>query len=257
MQNNPEKKSGAVIKFLKEKGYYIVLGLCVVAVGVSGFLFVKTAADRSSAADQTGETTLSVPLTPAGSDSRQPTEDKRTSAGAGVQQKPSGQESAPSKTPTAQEDAAETAAPDASVTVPAPAAIATVRPLSGETIYDYSVDALAYNETTQDWRTHNGIDIAAAAGDQVLAARDGIVSAVYEDNAFGTTVVVRHENGYESHYGNLAADTAVTAGQAVKAGELLGTVGDSATIELAQASHLHFAVLRDGAPVNPEAFLND
>lgn len=256
MQNNPEKKSGAVKKFLKEKGYYIVLGLCVVAVGVSGFLFVKTAADRSSGAEPAGDATLSVPLTPAGSDSRQPAEDKRPSASASAGTN-SGQTTIPSTQPTPREDAAETVAPDVSESAPAPVIIQTVRPLSGETIYDYSVDVLAYNETTQDWRTHNGIDIAAKAGDPVCAARDGTVSAVYEDNAYGTTVVVRHTGGYETHYGNLDADAAVTVGQSVQAGDVLGAVGSSATVELAQAEHLHFSVLCDGAPVNPEAFLAD
>lgn len=117
------------------------------------------------------------------------------------------------------------------------------------------MDALAYNATTQDWRTHEGMDIAAAAGTEVSAAQAGTVSAVYDDDAYGTTVVIDHGNGYESHYASLNTETAVAVGDVVEAGDVLGTVGDTATVELAQESHLHFAVYQDGQPVNPEQFL--
>ena len=230
MQNNPEKKSGSFKKFLKDKGYYIVLALCVAAVGVSGYLFVKTAADQNRS-DLAGSPSLSVPLTPSGSES-----DKAVS--------------------DATEDAAETAGADTGDASQAPAAVITVRPLTGDTVGAYSMDALAYNETTQDWRTHNGIDIAAESGAQVVAARDGTVSAIYDDSSFGKTVVVNHDGGYATHYANLSEETAVTVGQAVKAGDVLGTIGDSATVELAQTSHLHFSVYQNKEPIDPEAFLS-
>ncbi len=240
MQNNPEKKSGSFKKFLKDKGYYIVLALCVAAVGVSGYLFVKTAADQNRS-DLAGSPSLSVPLTPSGSES-----DK------------AGETGKPSKPAVsdATEDAAETAGADTGDASQAPAAVITVRPLTGDTVGAYSMDALAYNETTQDWRTHNGIDIAAESGAQVVAARDGTVSAIYDDSSFGKTVVVNHDGGYATHYANLSEETAVTVGQAVKAGDVLGTIGDSATVELAQTSHLHFSVYQNKEPIDPEAFLS-
>ena len=48
-----------------------------------------------------------------------------------------------------------------------------VSPLSGETVAAFSMDELAYSETLADWRTHDGIDIKADAGTQVLAASSG------------------------------------------------------------------------------------
>lgn len=239
MQNNPEKKSHGVKQFLKDKGYYIVLFLCVAAVGVSGYLFVRTAADQNRA-DFTEESTLSVPLTTPDAESKAPKEESKPST-ATISELP--------------EDTAETAVPTEE-TETVPTSVTTMRPLEGDTIGAYSMDALAYNETTRDWRTHNGIDIAASTGDPVVAARDGTVSAIYDDNAFGTTVVVNHDDGYVTHYANLSEETAVSVGQAVKAGDVLGTVGDSATVELAQDSHLHFAVYLDNQPMDPEAFLN-
>ena len=45
MQNQPKQPLEAIVKFFKDKGYYMVLALCVAAVGVSGYLFVRTASD--------------------------------------------------------------------------------------------------------------------------------------------------------------------------------------------------------------------
>lgn len=241
MQNHPEKQPSPIRKFLREKGYYMVLALCVLAVGVSGYLFVRTAADQKSSL---GDESLSVPLTTADDD-----DNERPSSNSQETSAPAASADAPA-TDVSGSVGTDVAGEDAQVSAPV-----TVRPLSGDTIGAYAMDALAYNATTQDWRTHNGIDIAAAAGEEVLAARDGVVGAVYEDDAFGTTVVVDHDGGYATHYANLSAETAVSVGQEVSAGDVLGVVGDTATVELAQDSHLHFAVFHNQQPMDPEQFL--
>lgn len=243
MQNNPEKKPSPFKKFLRDKGYYMVLILCVVAVGVSGYLFVRTANDTNELG--TGENpSLSVPLTPSDT-----TPDAQIS-------KPGN----PTKPSVTDMDAstAETAAPAEEQTetpVSAPAAVETVRPCMGETLDVFSIDALVYNDTTRDWRTHDGIDIAATIGDDVVCARKGQVSEVFADNSLGQVVVVSHADGYTTWYANLAEDVAVTVGQSVDAGELLGTIGTSAACELAEDAHLHFAVYHNDEAVSPDAFL--
>lgn len=52
-----------------------------------------------------------------------------------------------------------------------------VLPIQGEVLTAFSVDQLLYNETLDDWRTHDGVDIAAAEGDAVLGRlrRDGLL----------------------------------------------------------------------------------
>ena len=130
-----------------------------------------------------------------------------------------------------------------------------VAPLNGETVAAFSVDALAYNETLGDWRTHDGIDIAADAGTPVLAACSGTVTSVEEDDLLGTCVTITHDGGYESTYANLQSVPTVGEGQYVSAGQVIGSVGTTSLIEAGSAPHLHFAVKKDGASIDPKEFL--
>lgn len=142
-------------------------------------------------------------------------------------------------------------APD--VTPIAPTLI--VSPLTGETLTAFSAAELLYSETLCDWRTHEGIDIAAAPGTQVLAACSGTVLSVADDDLMGTTVIIDHGGGFETVYANLQSVPTVAPEQYVSAGQVIGSVGETAIAEAAVAPHLHFAVTRDGKPFDPADFL--
>ena len=128
-------------------------------------------------------------------------------------------------------------------------------PVSGQEIYGYSMETLSYNETTRDWRVHNGVDYAAEEGTPVCAAADGTVYTTYEDDSMGYTVVINHEGGYTTRYSSLSADLAVAAGESVEAGQTIGYVGSSALVETTMGSHLHFSVTSQGKPMDPLEFL--
>ena len=130
-----------------------------------------------------------------------------------------------------------------------------VAPLSGETVAAFSMDALQYSETLGDWRTHDGVDIAAAAGTAVVAASGGTVLSVTDDDRLGVTVVLSHPDGYETTYGSLQADVTVSEGESVSAGEAIGAVGNTSLTESALGAHLHFSVTKDGAAVDPADYL--
>ena len=130
-----------------------------------------------------------------------------------------------------------------------------VAPLVGEEIAAFSVDELRYNETFGDWRTHDGIDIAAEVGTQVLAACSGTVTQVIDDDLMGTSVTIAHDGGYETIYSNLQSVPTVSEGQHVSAGEVIGSVGCTSIAEFAIPAHLHFGVTKDGVPCDPETFL--
>ena len=167
----------------------------------------------------------------------------------------SGKTEAKSKDSTAKSDKTDAKSKsDAKSDAAKPSGEAT-RPVEGETVTSFSMDKLLYNETMRDWRTHDGIDIAADAGTAVVAARPGTVETVEADPIMGTTVTVRHEGKWESVYASLADMAEVEAGDEVTAGQVLGFVGETAASESALGPHLHFSVLNDGTPVDPETFL--
>jgi murein DD-endopeptidase MepM/ murein hydrolase activator NlpD len=106
-----------------------------------------------------------------------------------------------------------------------------------------------------DWRTHEGLDLAASAGTRVLATAAGTVSAVYEDELMGMTVVIDHGDGLESVYSNLGTVPNVEVGDSVYTGDIIATVGETASAESGRDAHLHFAMYLDGQPVDPEDYL--
>jgi len=126
-----------------------------------------------------------------------------------------------------------------------------VSPLSGETVAAFSMDELAYSETLADWRTHDGIDIKADAGTQVLAASSGTVLSVADDDLMGTTVVIAHDGGYETTYSNLQSVPTVAPEQYVSAGQVIGAVGATSLAEASMSPHLHFSVTKDGEIIDP------
>ena len=118
-----------------------------------------------------------------------------------------------------------------------------------------AMEELVYSPTLGDWRTHNGVDIAAQQGTTVLAASAGAVLSVTDDPLMGTTVVLEHDNGYQTTYANLQAKPNVEAGDPVSAGQIIGAVGTTAAAESGQP-HLHFAVTKDGKAVDPNEYLS-
>ena len=137
---------------------------------------------------------------------------------------------------------------------PAPPRL-VVSPLKGAVLTAFAVDELVYSETFADWRTHDGIDIAAEAGTTVLAASAGTVLAVRNDDMMGTTVVIDHGDGCQTTYANLQARPTVVAGDEVSAGQIIGAVGTTAAAESAQGPHLHFSVSKNGDAIDPDTYL--
>jgi murein DD-endopeptidase MepM/ murein hydrolase activator NlpD len=118
------------------------------------------------------------------------------------------------------------------------------------------MEALSYNQTTRDWRTHNGMDFAAETGTEVKAAADGEVYTVYNDDEMGMTVVIRHDGGYTTHYSSLSEEVLVAAGDKVTLGQTIGTVGTTALMESALGDHVCFRVTLNGDVIDPAEFLN-
>lgn len=98
---------------------------------------------------------------------------------------------------------------------------------------------------------HDGLDLDAPYGAPVHAAAAGVVVSAERDGAYGNVVTLRHGHGFVSRYGHLSA-FAVTPGQHVQRGDVLGRVGSTGR---STGPHLHFMVLRAGEAENPREFL--
>ena len=224
------KGSGNFRSFVKEKGYYIALVLCVAAIGISGYVYY-----RNTKSPQKEQPSLSATL-PVG-----------TAPVSGTK----GRDDAVSVIASEPQTTQGTTAP----TETKPQKLKTISPVDGQMVGAYAMEELSYNETTRDWRVHNGVDLAAPAGTDVLAAADGTVYTIYEDDSLGTTVVLQHDGGYMTKYGSLSEELSVSAGDQVKLGQVIGQVGNTALVETALGDHVHFAVSCDGKSVDPMEFL--
>ena len=212
------KKFGSV----SGKGYYIALVLCAAAIGISGFLYYRNADKTGNSLQETvggtvDENRLPVVATEPSVEGQTPT-----------QNTPS--ENVPNR-------------------------MQTVSPVDGQTLAVFAMDQLTYNQTTRDWRVHDGVDLAAESGTPVRAAAAGEVYTVYKDDTMGTTVVIRHANGYTTRYASLSETTEVKPGAQVAAGDTIGYVGNTALLESALGDHVHFSVNCNGEPVDPAKFL--
>ncbi len=131
-----------------------------------------------------------------------------------------------------------------------------VMPVNGEVIKPFSNGELVKSETLGVWKTHDGIDIKAEAGTQVKAMNKGTVTKVSEDPLWGNCIIIDHGDGLEGHYCSLSKTMTVTEGDEVVSGQVIGSVGDTAQIEAAEPSHLHFGLKRNGKWIDPVAFIN-
>ena len=129
------------------------------------------------------------------------------------------------------------------------------RPVEGEIMKAYAKDNLVYSETLQEWTTHLGIDIKADKTTVVKAAEAGTVKTIKNDPRYGLTITIEHDDGYQTVYANLLSSEFVIEGEKVEKGQSIGTVGNTATFEIADESHLHFEILKDGTQIDPSTFI--
>ena len=219
-------------RLFRGRGYYIALILCAAAIGITSYVYNT---GREPEAVQTVNTPASI----------------------------TGQVSLPTRDTTPPESTGQVSLPTRDTTPPesteaqTPTAgkLAACMPVEGQVLTPYAMEVLSYNQTTRDWRTHNGIDLAAEAGAEVHAAADGEVYSVTREDSLGHTVVIRHDDGYTTGYSCLAEEIPVQPGDKVVMGDTIGYAGESAVTEATLGSHVHFSVSRYQEPMDPAEFL--
>lgn len=131
-----------------------------------------------------------------------------------------------------------------------------VMPINGEILNPFSNGELVKSETLGVWKTHDGVDIKGDLGAQVKAMNKGKVTKVWEDPLMGYSVTIDHGNGIIGYYCNLSKEMNVSEGDQVNAGEVIGAIGDTAESEIAELSHLHFALKKNGSWIDPIEFID-
>jgi murein DD-endopeptidase MepM/ murein hydrolase activator NlpD len=99
---------------------------------------------------------------------------------------------------------------------------------------------------------HQGIDLSAPEGTPVRATADGRVVVAEREGKYGRTVVIDHRNGFRTRFAHLKR-IAVERGERVRRGEVIGKVGKSGN---ASGFHLHYEVVRDGTPTDPQPYMD-
>lgn len=219
-------------EFLMGKGFYIVLFLCATVVGISAWMMSagNNNVEELQPVTSTRVETIVIPS--------EKTEVKPQEVQPPVQEVTVPENSV--------EVWAEETEPDDGV---------FVWPVVGELERGYMLECLGYDVTMRDWRTHDGIDIEAPLGTEVLSSRCGTVSDIRCDDLYGTVVEIESDDGYVCTYANLAAMPTVNIGDRVQSGEIIGSVGTSALCEIGQGTHLHFEVSCCGESIDPSELL--
>lgn len=124
-----------------------------------------------------------------------------------------------------------------------------ILPVGKEIMRDFSPDALGFDETMGDWRTHNGIDFTVAEHEKVRAVGNGRVVKVIADRSYGYTVEIDH-GAFIARYCGLSQENALKLDDIVSKGDTVGYIGEI-PCESAQKPHLHFETLVGGSYEDP------
>ena len=239
-----------IVQFAESKGFYLVLGLCVVAIGVSGYVLFFTGDEPAPGIvlpDQ--DVVLRDPVTVDPAPEPAPTPEPEP--------EPDPAPVPPAPLPLEEQPLVQEPEPTISVSRPVKAETPRyARPVEGTLQRAFSGEELSYDETMCDWRTHGGADYPCAQGDDVRAIAPGTVKAVFTDGMKGNCVTLQHDGGLESTYCGLETNTTMRPGMELQAGDPVGTAAGSPLMESAQAPHIHLEVTRDGALIDPESLFD-
>ena len=241
-------KIAKLLAKVSKNGFYIILFLCICAIGISGYVMFRAPQAVETAQTADAEDVLVLPF---------PEEDEEFPNEAVL--------SEPMEIPDEvvmahapiepQEPAVQAAVKKRETKAETPRAVEYVSAVDGEISLPYSGEELIKSKTMGDWRVHTGVDIAAAEGTKVRAVAAGTVKDVLEDEMMGHTVVIEHREGCVSTYCNLMKGVVVKAGDRVEAGDVIGGIGASALAECMETPHLHLELTVDGKPVDPMEYI--
>lgn len=138
-----------------------------------------------------------------------------------------------------------------------PVEVTMLVPIAGDfTIGEnFDADDVVWFSTLERYKAHLGLDFVTGADVDVLAALDGVVESVEQNELFGVVVTIDHGNNLKTVYMSLGDNVTLKAGDTVTRGAVIGQTSDTMGISMEMGKHLHFEVYADGKQVNPHDYI--
>ena len=253
------------LQFAENKGFYMILGLCVMAIGVSTYVLFFTTprevpVDGELINQQAAQPKAGVSNTVPGLEipTEKPTQPKP--AEKPTDPKLQVRDEAPAQTPVEETKPTVQSEPPANAVqvsggVKIKTPVFTYPVKESQVIREYSGENLVFDSTMGDWRTHGGTDFACDEGDSVLAVLDGVVSEIYEDAMMGQCLRIDHGAQLESLYCGVLPQDGLKVGSTVVAGQTIGRACNDILAESAQECHVHLAMIEGGVVADPMVIL--
>lgn len=247
--------------FLKDKGFYLVLAVCIVGASAAAWMTANKTLDSIEENNrkvveqsvkgeekkwQQEDSIIIPPISDTqAAEASQPDVKKQPGSGSA-----SSQSSSASSMPAASDGSSEPPVPEqrleqSAYTLPM-ASLGVIQP--------YSNGELVKNKTLNVWRTHDAVDLKGDKGCTVTAVSDGVIVAVGTDPLWGGFMEIKHPDGCISSYSGLVSEKNLKKNDNVKGGQKLGTLGDIPA-EIAMEPHLHFAMKKGNTFLDPGLYL--
>lgn len=219
----------------KNKGFYIVLSLCIVAIGFAGYVnftpepeVINTNADVKLPVVTVEKPETLVP--------------QQTLEETSVTYTP---EPEPEPAPV----------PTVSVTpvITKEEKVLYVRATkSGEVLLENSNDQLLKDQTMNDWRTYNATAYTVEENEPIFAISNGTVKSIETNDQYATIITIEHDDGIITKTFGLNSDTTAKIDKKVVAGDVIGTAIGTFSAEKKMGNHVRIEATRDGENINIE-----
>ena len=220
-----KQNNSKVLRFIRKNALYLILAFCILAVGLSvTLMLIKQNNELNSSIDT--PPVIEQPVPDDGND---------------------GNDVNGGNT--------DTIIPEEPDTEPVAKPVIFIMPVNDTVSINAYSETMVWCSTMGRFESHLAIDFFAEEGSPVFAVYDGTVESVESTLLDGITVTIDHGNGLKTIYNSLADGDAVTVGQTVNQGDIIGEVSVTNRQEYKDGAHLHFEVIENGVTIDPAKYL--
>lgn len=128
--------------------------------------------------------------------------------------------------------------------------------LGSEVVRSFSDKEPSYSETLNVWEVHKGLDVKTEKGQEIKSLMAGVVLDVYNDDEYGMSVKIQHDNDVVVVYSNLSEDLKVNKDDKIEEGQCIGLAGNTTTVESKEEQHVHVEAFKGEESIDPMSLIN-